>query len=471
MQMDNKVAVFQMENAAYNDHSIKKSFVFLLSSLGLDKENIGKEYWNPFSDFIKPGNSVVLKPNWVRESHSDKENEWEYVITHPGIIKETLHYVLTALQGEGKVIIADAPLTSASFKKIMNRMNTDELIRMGRESGVDVKILDIRNDEWITKNKIVVRRKKLRGDPKGDVVSDLKEKSEFSGHSVSKLGYFGADYDKEETNKVHTGCTHKYKVSRTIIDADVFINLPKLKTHAKAGITCSLKNLVGINTYKNWLPHHNEGSPEEGGDQCPPGSSVISKIESKYSGKIKQIMYNVPFFASVFVYLKDMVKYFLGDSKTVVRDGSWYGNDTLWRMTLDLNKILFYANGTGEFRPPLFESAKKYFSIVDGIIAGEGNGPMRPNLKKTGLIVAGYNPVSVDCTCAKLMGFDYKKIPILHNAFNTKYYKLCDFKYNDITVLSNCVKFNLQLRDILKDNIIPFEPHFGWKGHIEVDKN
>ena len=32
-------------------------------------------------------------------------------------------------------------------------------------------------------------------------------------------------------------------------------SLPKLKTHKKAGITCALKNLIGINGNKEYLPH------------------------------------------------------------------------------------------------------------------------------------------------------------------------------------------------------------------------
>lgn len=49
--------------------------------------------------------------------------------------------------------------------------------------------------------------------------------------------------------------------------ADVFINLPKMKVHKKTGVTLSLKNLVGINADKNWLPHYSGGSPRNGGDQ------------------------------------------------------------------------------------------------------------------------------------------------------------------------------------------------------------
>ena len=58
-------------------------------------------------------------------------------------------------------------------------------------------------------------------------------------------------------------------ISRTALQSDVFINLPKLKTHKKVGVTLNLKNLVGINGNKNWLPHYAIGSPEENGDQFP----------------------------------------------------------------------------------------------------------------------------------------------------------------------------------------------------------
>ena len=29
-----------------------------------------------------------------------------------------------------------------------------------------------------------------------------------------------------------------------------------------------------------------------------------------------------------------------GDTEEIVRSGNWHGNDTCWRMTLDLNRIL-----------------------------------------------------------------------------------------------------------------------------------
>jgi uncharacterized protein (DUF362 family) len=56
--------------------------------------------------------------------------------------------------------------------------------------------------------------------------------------------------------KTHHPGVHQYLVAKEVIEADIIINLPKLKTHRKAGVTCALKNLIGINGNKEYLPHH-----------------------------------------------------------------------------------------------------------------------------------------------------------------------------------------------------------------------
>ena len=43
---------------------------------------------------------------------------------------------------------------------------------------------------------------------------------------------------------------------------------------------------------------------------------------------------------------------------------------------------------------------------IDGIIAGQGNGPEAPDPIHTGVLIAGANPLAVDAAAAKMMGFD-----------------------------------------------------------------
>ena len=54
----------------------------------------------------------------------------------------------------------------------------------------------------------------------------------------------------------------------------------------------------------------------------------------------------------------------------IIREGTGRGNDTTWRMTLDLNRCLIYGNPDGTFR----KTKKRYYSVIDGVIAMEGAG-------------------------------------------------------------------------------------------------
>ena len=103
----------------------------------------------------------------------------------------------------------------------------------------------------------------------GGMSFDLGSDSMFV--ELDDLGkkYYGASYDIKDTNEHHQNGKHEYYIAKSPIYSDVFINIPKLKTHKKCGITVNLKSLVGINANKNWLPHFIIGSPETGGDQFP----------------------------------------------------------------------------------------------------------------------------------------------------------------------------------------------------------
>jgi hypothetical protein len=341
---------------------------------------------------------------------------------------------------------------------------------MGNEAGVEVSVVDLRLDEWTNENDVTVAKRSLPGDPLGSVICELNEYSEFINHSASTLGYYGADYDKAETNEAHSGRNHKYKVSASAIDADVFINIPKMKTHKKAGITCALKNLVGINTYKNWLPHHNEGTPAQGGDQFP-DSGAKNRAEAFLIERFKSFLVRFPSMGKAMIPVKNLGRLAFGDTRETIRSGNWYGNDTLWRMVIDLNKVLLYANTDGSLRGDSLDQRKRYIAIVDGIVAGDGKGPEAPDRVDANLLILGTNPVSVDACCAKAMGFDWRKIPSLARAFLVDRYKLVDFQYGDIRIKSDSESADIDLAGWVRpENFRRFTPHFGWTGHIESDR-
>ncbi len=437
-----------------------KVYVYSTSDYGKDLRN----YINiSLFNVIKPNDCVVIKPNWVKESHLMKPNEWDYIVTHPSLITCVLDIVLEKLQAGAKIIIADSPQTDSSFEKIIAHYPVVEWQEMAKRKEVNLQIIDLREDEVIDEGEVVISRKKLPGDPRGSTEVNLKETlSEFYNHTKSKRGYYGADYDIKETNTVHDGHKNLYRVSRSIIEADVFINLPKLKTHKKAGITCCLKNLVGINTYKNFLPHYSEGGPIELGDQFP-DNKLNARIEGPIMAYLKQNILLNTSSAKMFKPIKRIGKVFFGDTNQIIRSGNWYGNDTIWRMILDLNKILLYANPDGSLREDNWIKSKKYIGIVDAVLAGEGNGPMAPDPVAMNSIICGSNPVAIDAVCATLMGFSPYKIPAIYNSFNIKKYRICKFNYEEIIIeINNNIIPITQLEPIKK-----FVPHFGWQSKIE----
>ena len=65
--------------------------------LNLDAENYGRKNWNPFGEIIFPGNTVVLKPNFVRDFRETQSGHEDCMITHGAIIRAAVDYVYIAL--------------------------------------------------------------------------------------------------------------------------------------------------------------------------------------------------------------------------------------------------------------------------------------------------------------------------------------------------------------------------------------
>lgn len=436
-----------------------------LQLLGLDKANFGQKVWNPLGELIEPGDHVLLKPNLIRESHSLRNDEWEQVITHPSIIRAVLDYVFIALKGKGKVTIADGPQTDSDFDEIVQRTGLDKIVDYFRDKGLEVSLLDLRRDHWLQRNGVTYKRESLAGDPAGYTTINLEDGSEFANYPLNGR-FYGADYDFEETAKYHGNGRHAYVLCRSVMDADVLINLPKMKTHKKTGVTLSLKNMVGANGHRNCLPHHTLGTPSEGGDEFS-ASNLQNKVQSRMIVSFKKCLKAMGGCGGpISRLLLKVGKSIFGDTSRVVRSGNWHGNDTAWRMVLDLNKCLFRFAGDGKPRTkPL-----RYMTLVDGIIAGEGDGPVAVDAKPCGVVVAGFNPVAVDTVCATLMGFDYRKLRMLREAWKIKDYPLVNHCASDIVCKSNVRKWDGPFAQLEELEHLGFRPHFGWVGHIEHEK-
>jgi uncharacterized protein (DUF362 family) len=78
---------------------------------------------------------------------------------------------------------------------------------------------------------------------------------ELAAKKVVHLSNLSEEPSHEATVRVN-GRTYKFCVPNLISDADVFISVPKLKTHSEAIITCALKNQFGCNPVWKKIPLH-----------------------------------------------------------------------------------------------------------------------------------------------------------------------------------------------------------------------
>jgi uncharacterized protein (DUF362 family) len=450
----------------------------LFALLKLNAENFGHPTWNPLCLLLKPGNTVVIKPNLVRHFNENPNGTLDSVITHGSILRPIVDYCLKALDFEGRIIIADAPQHDCDIEQVKKFLGVEVLKEFYREHfNFELEFLDLRQEFVRFTNGIITERTKLPGDPLGYSVVDLREDSAFGDMKASCDLLRGADYDEEETIAHHNNGKHEYLISKTVLNANLVINVPKIKTHKKAGVTLALKNMVGINGNKNWLPHHRAGFPKkrrgsfnEAGDEFPT-RKVRNVIRGFVAEKARYFLKQGKF-QRLFRFVRQMENVVGG--APAIRSGNWYGNDTIWRTVVDLNKILFFSakikfsHSDGKLRGELFDD-RKYMVIFDGVVAGEGNGPMAPQDKPLGVICGGFDPILIDILLVKLMGFDWRKIPKIYHSTQLDKYRYTVFTESDdveveIFHQSSGESERLRLSEVGIN--WGFKPHVGWEGHI-----
>ncbi len=440
--------------------------------LELDNEHFGTPEWNPLKEIVKPGDTVIIKPNWVYHQLSTDPKPEEVLITHPSIIRAVLDYVIKACLPGGKIIIGDAPIQSAIFQEILNISQIDSIIHFfSTEKNINIHVEDFRSViATITKGGQIHQGNQYKDNFLKFREVNLGELSYFSGIGHLSSLFRVMDYKPSTVIENHHNKNHKYLISSSVLEANVIINLPKLKSHRLCGMTCSLKNLVGINADKAYLPHFRLGTPDSYGDEYP-NKSIIKKMRSlvrtKYQfSENKRLWILLKFIGKILLRIYATLnrgKTIAGVNEAEILSGGWYGNDTAWRMVLDLNLILLFADSNGIIHNI---PQRKYMSIIDAIISGEGFGPLEPKRKRTGAIISGFSPVATDVVATKIMGFDNNKIPMIKNAINHLGVHFPHERDNDLYVITKEGYMNLNDLEVNWH----FEPPKGWVGHIESNQ-
>jgi len=329
--------------------------------------------------------------------------------------------------------------------------------------------MDFRDVKSVNRNGVYRYQKKDKPD---GIVIDLGKESEFdqsSDYVIDNLRI--TNYDPDILRSHHDKNKHEYCIHKLVLESDVVINMPKPKTHRKAGVTVSLKNLVGINARKEFLPHHTNGSVEEGGDQY---------CQRSYWNRKKSICLDKKDIAAQTLgnvgeakFWTFWARFFSAMGKLLNQDhyfeGSWHGNQTISKTITDINKIFLYADKDGKLQDKI---QRRYLIVADMIISGEGEGPLCPSPKDVGILAIGDDSYEFDRTIAKLMGANIDKLPMLEQVSRSKSkYRITKNFGKDTKIKSNDPSLDGKpLEMFTEEDILYFRPTSGWKEAF-VQKN
>ncbi|MDP2873537.1 MAG: DUF362 domain-containing protein [Bacillota bacterium] len=360
---------------------------------------------------VEPGDRVLIKPNWVSERHPGGEEFVFGNITHGAVLAALADMAMQHAGPDGEVIIGEVTTQEANFARMCELCDTWHVAALLEERyGQTLEVMDLRSQvARVRPDGLVTGLREAPGmadedypfgDPTGYCALDLGNSSEHAPRDglagllrVTDHTFSQGMKDRQtrETGRHHSPGRHEYLLPLMVLGADVFINVPKFKTHVKAGVTLALKNLIGTNARKALIPHRKAGPTDQGGDEWPDAG----QLEGLGAALTPELRANL-------------------ERVATARDANWFGNDTLWRTILDLNKILRYGSPTEGLcaRPQ-----RKYLAVVDGIEGSDGAGPTNGRRRQDGVLVAGTNPVYVDTVAATIMGFDWRALPHIARAY------------------------------------------------------
>jgi uncharacterized protein (DUF362 family) len=307
---------------------------------------------NPLDDLINGGDTVLIETNWVDFGPA--------VYTRPEVVRPLIDMAISA--GATEIYIGDGGENVPLTENVISSANYSDMVSVlaSRHPEITIEIVNLNSLSygwhWI----------------------NMSDNSSFagSGYSHHDLGAGGGTlfenkyYQTSDNQSVNPGgyTLGWYAVNDRILDADVIINVPKMKTHQIMIATMSIKNLVGCT------------------------------LASTYDEEISDPQKRIPH------YHTDLGQYY-------------FDNDIFWRAIQDVNKIILYADKEGVLQST---QQRRYLNVVDGIQAMErsqhheyGGGGLPYDRH---VILAGVDPAAVDAVGCRIMGYKYNIIPSIANA-------------------------------------------------------
>lgn len=206
---------------------------FLL--LGLDRKHFGTASWDPLSDIITLGDTVLIKPNLVFDSNHSGYGP-DCLVTHGSVVRAVADYAALAMKNKGRLLLGDAPIQACSFEAALSASGIDEVIRFFDSQGICIEVQDFRNRAAQERplgllNKLTDRTHSNDGCVEV-AVDGMSALSPLDGH-VSK--YRVTCYDPDVMRRHHGVGVHKYLIAKSVLASDAVISIAKMKTHRKGG--------------------------------------------------------------------------------------------------------------------------------------------------------------------------------------------------------------------------------------------
>lgn len=432
-----------------------------LRAAGCDSARFGSTSWNPLGEFIRTGARAHVLPNFVMQRRGFEHDEHTFFgkVTHASVLQPVLDYAIKAAGSATLVSVGNAPVQGCNFDSIKREVGLEQLVSgYFAPRGQAPSIVDLRGlRTTFTASGALLSREETGEEY---VAIDLGTESlleplyEGGREPQFRVG----DYPASATASFHSRGRHVYVLNKRVLDAAAVVSVPKLKTHEKVGITCVLKGTVGSIARKECLAHHRLGGKRSGGDEhardwlaARMTSGLLEYVSdlpvSRYSNALRVVA------TTAFRAFRILAPGTMG--------GAWSGNDTAWRMALDIARVLRYATPDGVLAET---PQREHIAFVDGIVSGEGNGPLHQQARDTGAIIFGADPCLVDWACVLVMGYDPRRIPLVREAFLLDRYPLTSNRPSDLDALLNGRRVD---EETLRRGFHPRHlPPVGWQAHL-----
>lgn len=430
-----------------------------LAQASLDAKRYDTAAWNPLGAWIKPGQSVFVLCNFVYQRRPrESEEDFFGKCTHASVIRAMTDYLLIAVGPKGRVRFGNAPLQGCTWDEVTHQSGARELAAFYRAAGAPVELMDLRLHVAERNAMGWVARVDAR-DERDAMPVDLGRHSLLAPLDADHPRYRVLDYNPDRTEACHADGRHVYILHRAILESDAIVSIPKLKTHEKVGITCALKGCVGAIAHKDCLAHHRQGDPSRHGDEYPTGLLGLMPALSRVHDRVQRTAATSAVGQAIRVAERAARKV----SSRLVRGvgGAWWGNDTAWRMSLDICRIIAHANRDGAMQDRI---VRPHLALIDGVVGGEGDGPLDPRAVRTGALLFADNPVESDFAAAAVMGYSPDALAIVREASRLSEYALAEQPPDSATLVLNGAPSSG--RDLRRRVRHVYRPPRGWVGRL-----